>query len=373
MKIAMIAEPYVAVPPPKYGGTERVIYHLIRGLKEQGHEITLLAPGDSEVPCRVVPTVPKALNFGKNTEENILVEKEVKLAAIRTKKLLRDLLPEVDIIHSHGFDIKEFQDFPNLTTLHGIFALAKMSYFEKRRGLFYVSISENQQGGFPDLQYVGVCYNGLDPAEFPYVAKPDDYVCFIGRLDAEKAPHLAIDLAIKLGKKIKVAGKIDFQGRAYYEEKIEPLFQNPLVEFLGELGHKEKVELLSHAQVNLHPTNFREPFGLTVLEAAYCGTPTLAIRRGSMPELIEEDRTGVLVEDFDEGYHAIEKCFELDRNYISQRARLLFNYKTMAKQYEIAYERVLDTFELHRAHALKTLERIQETRQALLGAWQKEK
>lgn len=366
----MIAEPYVSVPPKKYGGTERVIYFLIKGLLERGHEVILFAPGDSKVPCKLVPIVPKALNFGQTTDEKIEVQKQVKKAAKHTQKLIRNYLPEVDIIHSHGFDIKNFQDFPNLTTLHGIFALEKMAYFEKRRGLFYVSISENQQEPFPDLQYVGVCYNGLDPQEFPFNSNPEDYLCFIGRIDNEKNPHIAIELAIKLNMKIKLAGKVDFQGKSYYKEKIKPLLDHPLVEFLGEVGMEEKIKLYSNAKVNLHPTNFREPFGLTVLEAAYCGTPTLAIRRGSMPELIEEDRTGVLVEDFDEGYHAIAKCFEMDRNYISQRARLLFNYKTMAKQYEIAYSRVLETFEEHREHALKTLERMQTSRQLLKGAWQ---
>jgi glycosyltransferase involved in cell wall biosynthesis len=114
-----------------------------------------------------------------------------------------------------------------------------------------------------------------------------------------------------------------------------------LVEYLGEIGFDEKVELLSHAKINLHPTNFREPFGLTVLEAAYCGTPTLAIARGSMPELIEFGRTGIWVEDFVEGFHHLEECFAMDRTYVASRARQLFNYHTMAKGYIQAYKAVL--------------------------------
>lgn len=369
MKIAMVAGPYVSVPPQKYGGTERVIYYLIKGLLERGHEITLLAPGDSNVPCKLIPTTPIHLAFGKDTQSQKETLKLVKKANTKTKKILTNILPEIDIIHSHEYDLKEFQNFPNLTTLHGMFVLSKMRYFERRRGLFYVSISENQQEPFPDLQYVGVAYNGLDPSEFPFVEKPDDYLCFIGRLDGEKNPHIAIELAIRLGMKIKFGGKIDFQGKDYFEEKVKPYLDHPLVEFLGELGMKEKIKLISNAKCNLHPTNFREPFGLTVLESAYCGTPTLAIARGSMPELIEDGRTGMLVEDFDEGYHAIEKCFAMDRNYISQRARLLFNYQTMAKQYEIAYEKVLETFEMHKEYAMKSLEKMQSTRQMLQGVW----
>lgn len=210
--------------------------------------------------------------------------------------------------------------------------------------MYYASISKNQQEAFPDLQYVGVAYNGLDPQPFLFNAQPEDYLCFLGRFDREKQPHLAIQLAINLGMKIKLAGKIDFGGSDYYKEECLQYENHPLVEFIGEVGMEEKIELLSKAKCNLHPTGFREPFGLSVLESAYCGTPTLALNRGSMPELIEEERTGILVEDFIEGYHQIQKCFAMDRRYISSRARMLFNYRNMAKQYILAYEKVIEDF-----------------------------
>jgi glycosyltransferase involved in cell wall biosynthesis len=177
------------------------------------------------------------------------------------------------------------------------------------------------------------------------VTSPGDYVCFLVRFDREKNPHLAIQLATNLGVRIKLAGKIDFQGEEYFDDCIRPYLDHPLVEYLGELEFGQEVELIAHARCNLHPTGFREPFGLTVLEAAYCGTPTLAIARGSMPELIEVGRTGMLVEDFVEGYHQIEECFAMDRNYIAQRTRLLFNYRTMTREYLEAYRRVIDIFE----------------------------
>ena len=137
---------------------------------------------------------------------------------------------------------------------------------------------------------------------------------------------------------------MDFQGAEYFEQESQPFFDHPLVEYLGELDMEEKTQLLAHARCNLHPTAFREPFGLTVLEAAYCGTPTLATARGSMAELIEVGRTGLLVENFIEGVHQIEECFEMDRSYIAQRARHLFNYRSMSKGYVRAYERVRDIF-----------------------------
>ncbi|OVE78944.1 hypothetical protein BVY00_01600 [bacterium G20] len=209
----------------------------------------------------------------------------------------------------------------------------------------YVSISKNQQAAFPSLNYIGVVYNGLDPKGFPVVTTPDDYLCFIGRFDLDKSPHLAIQLAINLGIKIKLAGKIDLDGAKYFKEQIQPFLDHPLVEFLGEVGFSQKAKLLSNAKCNLHPLlGRREPFGLTVIEAAYCGTPTLAINRGSMPEIIREGKTGMLVEDFVEGYSEIEQCFKMDRAYIARRTRRHFNYQKMAEDYVKAYKKVLHDF-----------------------------
>lgn len=345
MRVAIVSSPYVPVPPSKYGGTEQVIYYLVKGLIEAGHEVILLAPGDSEVDCDLIPIVDKSLFFPRTRAGLAKHQKLVNAANRRTKTQLKRLLGQVDIIHSHGFDLRSFANFPNLTTLHDKTLLNHLKHYSKRRNLFYVSISNNQQQALPFLQFVGVVYNGEDPSEFPIVTKPKNYVCFLGRFDRDKNPHLAIELAINLGIKIKVAGKIDHDGDDYFDKEVKKYFKNPLVEYLGELGFDDKVKLVSEAKCNLHPTGFREPFGLTVLEAAYCGTPTLAIARGSMPELIEEGRTGMLVEDFVEGYHQIEQCFEMDRNYIANRARLLFNYKTMTKQYLNAYKSVIDIFD----------------------------
>jgi len=360
MRVAIVAGPHIAVPPPLYGGTEPVIAYLVRGLLEEGHDPVLLAAGDSQVECELVPICERAISFPVRKAD--LPEHEALRAEIErhTARELRRLLPRVDIVHSHGFDLIEFQDVPNLTTLHGAIDFNQLGYHRERKNLYYVSISHNQQGACPDLKYVGVVHNGEDPDAFPLVEEPGDYVCFLGRLDREKSPHLAIQLALNLGLPIKVAGKIDFQGATYFEEEVRPLLDHPLVEFLGELGFEEKVELLAHARCNLHPTAFREPFGLTVLEAAFCGTPTLAIARGSMPELIEVGRTGMLVEDFVEGCHQIERCFEMDRAYIAGRARLLFNYRTMTRQYLLAYERVIEIFHTRREQnrAVRELARL---------------
>jgi glycosyltransferase involved in cell wall biosynthesis len=342
MRIAIVAEPFVPVPPKQYGGIEQVVHYLIKGLQEAGHEPILLGPGDSEVDCELIPTTENALFFPRAKKDLPSHIKRVKQARRVTTAALKALLPRIDIIHSHGYDLTPFKGFPNVTTLHNSMKFEDLDIFMKRRrDLYYVSISQNQQTACPDLNYVGVVYNGEDPDEFPLITEPEDYVCFLGRMDRDKNPHLAIQLALNLGIKIKLAGKIDHEAEGYFEEEVAKYFNDPLVEYLGELDFNAKVELVSKAKCNLHPTNFREPFGLSVLEAAYCGTPTLAIARGSMPELIEPSRTGMLVEDFIEGRHHIEECFAMDREYVASRARRLFNYKTMARQYIEAYQKVI--------------------------------
>lgn len=345
MKIAIVADPYVPVPPRKYGGTEQVIANSIKGLMELGHEPILLAPGDSEVPCELIPTVPKAVFFPARRADTAKHTLKVHKIAKNTEALLKNLLKkrEIDVIHSHAnvdsaFDMRKFTEYPNVTTMHGPIMFQHLEYYLSRQDMNYVTISKNQQEAFPRLSYVGVAYNGEDPSEFPIVAEPEDYVCFLGRFDREKNPHMAIMLAISLGMKIKVAGKVDHLSDGYFQEEVEPYLSHPLVEYMGELDFEQKVELLSKARCNLHPTGFREPFGLTIIEAAYCGTPTMAVNRGAMSELIEKDRTGILVEDMIEGYTRLQECFKMDRLYIAKRARSLFNYRNMAEQYVAAYE-----------------------------------
>jgi glycosyltransferase involved in cell wall biosynthesis len=349
VKIAIISSPYVAVPPPGYGGTERVIHYLIKGLLELGHEPVLLGTGDSKVKCELIPIVEKAVSFPKNPADLPQFNKFLRSVDKESTSKLKELQSSIDVMHSHGFDLLKFAGFPNVTTLHGPFLLDatkyknnhSLEYYKEREHLNYVSISKNQQDSYPGLKYVDVVYNGEDPEEFPLIKTPQNYVCFAGRFDREKNPHIAIQLAINYGIKIKLAGKIDFAGSDYFKEEVKPYLKHPLVEYLGELTPKQTTRLLAHAKCNLHPVGFREPFGLSVLEAAYCGTPTLAIARGSMPELIKVGHTGMLVEDFVEGFHQIEECFKMNREFIASRARHKFNYLNMAKGYVKAYKKAI--------------------------------
>jgi glycosyltransferase involved in cell wall biosynthesis len=370
MKIAILASPFLPIPPNKYGGTERVIYFLVKGLMELGHEVTLFASGDSVVECELIPICDKAYSHQENKEKDQELEVLRHEAVAKCLDLVKENLDRFDVIHSHGIDLSSLKDFPNLTTMHGPITLPQMEYFEERKDLFYASISKNQQEVLPDLNYIGTVYNGMDPSLFPIVETPEDYLCFLGRFDREKNPHLAIQLALKLNMKLKLAGKIDFAGIDYFEQECKPHFENPLIEYLGEVDLEQKIKLLSNAKCNLHPVGFREPFGLTILEAAYCGTPTIAISRGSMSELIEQNRTGILVEDFDEGYRQIEDCFTMDRNYIAQRSRLLFNYKTMAKQYVLAYGKIIDIYKTENDKESEVTRIKNEAKSGLQALWE---
>lgn len=349
MRVAIVASPLVAIPPEKYGGSERVIQYLIKGLLEKGHKPILLGTADSQVDCELVPLVRKAMFFPSDQKRIPLFNQRFRLVMRRTETKLRQLLPRIDVIHSHKFDLKSFANFPNVTTLHDPFVLDRpkyinnfpIEYYNQRKNLNFVAISKNQMESFPDLKYLGVVYNGEDPAEFPVIKRPDNYVCFVGRFDREKNPHMAIQLAIASGVRIKLAGKHDYGSRSYFNEEIRPYLDHPLVEFLGQLDREATIKLLSRAKCNLHPTGYREPFGLTVLEAAYCGTPTLAISKGAMPELIEAGQTGFLVEDFVEGLHRIKDCFQLDRERIAKQSRKQFNYQNMTKGYLHAYRRAM--------------------------------
>jgi glycosyltransferase involved in cell wall biosynthesis len=349
VKVAIVASPYVAVPPPKYGGSEKIIYYLIKGLLEEGHEPILLGAGDSKVKCEVIPIVKKAVFFPKDKRRLPTFNRKIRQIEKDTKKILNELRSSVDVIHSHKFDLKDFADFPHVVTLHDPILLDQlkyknnfpMAYHAERAHLNYVSISKNQQNAYPGLNYIGTVYNGEDPDEFPVVTKPKDYVAFVGRFDREKNPHMAIQLAINYGIKIKLAGKVDYGSREYFREEIKPYLRHPLVEYLGELNPKETKKILSNAKANLHPTGFREPFGLTVLEAAYTGTPTLAVTRGSMPELINNGHTGILVEDFVEGYHKLDDVFNLNREFVAKWSRHNFNYKNMTKGYIKAYKKAI--------------------------------
>lgn len=348
MRVGIIAAPFFPIPPKKYGGTERVVQHLLMGLEHTDVEVTLFAPGDSKVKCKLIPTTPKSQRFAKS-KANWEKKQKFWLEGVRqyTLKLIDEYAQDLDIIHNHWEQLNYTGNIPELITLHGPVTFDNYPQFLQRaqadNQTFFNSISFMQQETYSFLgsRLMGNVYNGLDPDDFPIVTEPEDYVCWLGRFDREKLPHLAIRAAIALNTKIKVAGKIDFYGEDYFTKECKPLLKHPLVEYLGEVGFKEKVELLSKAKANFHPLGFSEPFGLTVLEAGYCGTPTIALNRGSMSELIEHNKSGIIVNDFFEAYSQFEAAVSLNREVVAQSFRNRFNYHRMANEYVDLYKKIL--------------------------------
>jgi glycosyltransferase involved in cell wall biosynthesis len=372
LKIAMVFGPYITVPPVNYGGTERVGAALLEYLALTDHKVYLVASGDStgcsvnsRNTCEVYATCEQSLGFAQTPEEFDEHQKLVDESNNRLKQHIIDLVNQenIDIIHSHynaATDIiRELMDegsipvTPIITTLHGPYEMDQAEFFEKNGHLAFNTISWNQRAGYPnDINWAANIYNGQNPEHYPFVQTPEDYFCFVGRFDEQKAPHLAIKFALSFDTKIKLAGKVDHIGSRYFEEEIVPFLDHELVEYLGELSIGPKAKLMGNAIMNLHPTGFREPFGLTLVEAAFTGTPTIANDLGAIPEIIEviqvrggggPGRTGIIVQEFNEAckLYPLEAPF-IDRNYVSQRARMLFNHEVMTKSYIQAYYRVID-------------------------------
>lgn len=341
MRVALVADPFVPVPPVRYGGTEQVIYYLARGLKEAGHTPIVIGPGGSDPGCELIKTTEQPLGFSTDPKEAWKKDKEFLKIKKKTLKLIRDNLSKFDIIHSQGLDMSFFDDFPNITTVHNPLTFSNFDFYKQRPNLNYVTVGKNMTTVLPGMNCIDYVHNGEDPKEFPFIEEPQNYACFLGRLDPDKNPRAAIEIAIYNNIPIKLAGKIDHRGSNYFKEYIEPLLEHPLVEYVGELDFYEKVDLLSKARINLHPVRFREPFGLTVIEAAFCGTPTLANDRGEMKELFKGNKIGVLVQDFNEGAHRFKECLEMPRKDIAKYARKRFDHMTMTKKYVKIYKQII--------------------------------
>jgi glycosyltransferase involved in cell wall biosynthesis len=347
LRIALIASSFVDVPPKKYGGTELIIAELVNMYLEMGHIVTLFATGTSVVPkgCRLIPICEVAIPFAKTPEDESLLRPHRKSVHQVAIDYIKDHVDEFDIVHSHGTDTYQIDHLlPCVTTIHGAFNLEVYDIYHEHPQLKYISISHSHGTRFKDINIIGNVYNGLNDEAYPFDPNPLHQLCWIGRVDREKRPHLAIQFA-KLAKiPIVLAGKVDLVGNDYYEKEVKPLIDGTFVKYVGEVGHADKCRILLDSKINIHPIDFPEPFGLSVLEAAYCGTPTIALNYGSMPELIENRKTGFLVEDLLEALYHKDEVLAMDRKYISDRARATFNRRVMARGYEEIYRKVIVEF-----------------------------
>jgi glycosyltransferase involved in cell wall biosynthesis len=338
MRIAIVSPPWFPVPPTGYGGIEWIVWLLAEGLTAQGHEVTLFASGDSRTSAKleaVYPTAPSEL-IG------------------RTMPDLRHLLHaleqagDFDVINDHtgplGAALGELVETPVVHTVHGPLDGEPGKVYEAigrvAPGVGLISLSLNQRRPKPDLNWVANVPNALDLEHYPCHPHKGDYLLYLGRMNHEKGAHRAVAVAMELGLPLKLAGKArEPREQAYFEEFIEPHLGHG-IEYLGEVNHGMKVELLQNARCTLFPIEWEEPFGLVMIESMACGTPVIATRHGAVPEVIEEDgRGGLIVDNWREMPAALERADEIDPRECRRYAEEGFAPERMVADYLGAYEK----------------------------------
>jgi glycosyltransferase involved in cell wall biosynthesis len=337
MKIAQIAPLTESCPPRLYGGTERIVSYLTEELVRQGHEVTLFASGDSLTDARLQPGCKIALRLDPSVRDPIPPH-IVMLEKVRRLASQFDVLHfHVDVLHYpflHGFMDK------TVTTLHGRLDLAELKpLYSTYSNAPLVSISNHQRTPMPPVNWVGNVYHGLPPNLLPFAAKPrEGYLAFLGRIAPEKRPDRAIEIAALAGVKLKMAAKIDRVDQTYWEDVIKPLVDiHPDVEFIGEINEKQKAQFIGDASALIFPIDWPEPFGLVMIEAMACGTPVIAFRSGSTPEVIDDGVTGYLVDGVEAAAGAVARLAELDRAKVRARFDERFAIARVAEDYLKVY------------------------------------
>ena len=338
MRIAVIAPPWYSVPPSGYGGIEWVVSLLADGLVERGHEVTLFAPPGSETDARLVSPLHE------EPPRDAIGDPWYEASHVVSVYEHGD---EFDILHDHtgpvGVSIGATSDCPTVHTLHGPFTdQTSMLYRRIARQHWFVAISESQKSMAPaNLRWGGVVHNGIPLDRYPFREDKDDFLFFLGRADEEKAPHRAIQAARRAGRRLVmcVTTKNDREC-SYWAEMVEPLLDDD-VEVRGECDQEQKAELLARARALLFPIQWPEPFGLVMTEAMACGTPVVAWRNGSVPEVVAEGETGFIVDSVEEMAAAVDRVGALDPHVMRARVKELFSAEAMVAGYERIYQRVL--------------------------------
>lgn len=339
MRIAQVAPLTEAIPPKLYGGTERVVYWLTEELVALGNDVTLFASGDSCTSAKLEATWPRALRLdGSIRDPNAL--HMVMLERVRRQS------DDFDLLHFHldyyPFSLFTRQQTPFITTLHGRLDLPEhQPVFNAFRTTPLVSISNSQRRPIPHANWVRTIYHGVpEKLLTPRAVKPA-YLAALGRIAPEKSMDRAIRIAKRCGIPLKIAAKVDRVDQEYYDEVIKPLLDPPFIEYIGEISDHEKPEFLSGAIALLVTIDWPEPFGLVMIEAMACGTPVIAFNRGSVPEIVEDDITGFIVEDEISAVSAVNRIYQLDRRKVRMRFEERFTARRMAVDYLAAYRKIM--------------------------------
>ena len=339
MRIAQVAPLYESVPPKYYGGTERVVSYLTEELVRQGHEVTLFASGDSETNARLVAGCRRSLRLDKNCQ-NQLTSHLVMLEHVFARAA------DFDIIHFHvdylHFPLSRRERITHVTTLHGRLDIPDLvPLYREFRDMPVISISNGQRKPLAWANWQATIYHGLPADKYWFRAQPGSYLAFLGRISPEKRVDRAIEIATRVGMPLKIAAKIDPVDKDYFDLAIAPLLRNPLVEFVGEIGEREKDEFLGNAYALLFPIDWPEPFGLVMIEAMACGTPVIAYRGGAVPEIMEQTRTGFIVEALEDAVEAVRRVPQLSRKGCREVFEKRFTATRMASGYVQVFERMI--------------------------------
>jgi glycosyltransferase involved in cell wall biosynthesis len=340
VRIAQISPLFESVPPVVYGGTERVVSYLTEELVRAGHDVTLFASGDSQTSARLVPVVDHALRLDPDSIDQLAHH-------ILMLERVRQAAPDFDILHFHidylHFPVSRYLGVPHITTLHGRLNIKDLApLYDEFTDMPGVSISNSQRAPLPQANWIGTVYHGLPPDLLsPRLDAAGDYLVFIGRISPEKRVDRAVEIARRAKLPLRVAAKISTVDEPYFHDEIAPLFEQPFVEYLGEVTDEQKGPLLAGARALLFPIDWQEPFGLVMIEAMACGTPTIAWDAGSVGEVLTDGVTGFIVESIDEAVDAVGRAASVSRAGIRDGFERRFTSRRMAADYLRLYERLV--------------------------------
>jgi len=334
MKVAILAPIAWRTPPIKYGPWEQVASNIAEGLIEKGIDVTLFATGDSYTKGKLeyICETP----YAENTDLDPKVWECLHISH------LMEQADRFDLIHNNydflPLSYSRLISTPMVTTIHGFSSPKILPVYKKyNKSSYYVSISNSDRSS--ELDYLATVYNGINANEFTFNSEPDDYLLFFGRIHPEKGVYESIQIARKSKRKLIISGLI--QDQKYFDHKVKPFLNDNDIIYVGNSGPDERDKLLGGAIALLHPISFEEPFGLSVVESMFCGTPVIAFNRGSMPELIQHEKNGFLVQHTDEAVEAVEEIKQLNRRYCLEWASARFTTQKMTKEYLKVYIEIL--------------------------------
>ena len=334
MKIAILSPVAWRTPPRKYGPWEQVASNIAEGMVEQGVDVTLFATGDSFTKGKLVSVCDRPYAEDSNVD--------AKVSECLHISSLMENADQFDLIHNH-FDFLPLSysrliKTPMVTTIHGFSSLKILPVYKKYNSTGnYVSISNSDRS--PELEYIATVYNGINAEEFIFSPESSEYLLFFGRIHPEKGVYESIQIAKQSKRKLIISGLI--QDQEYFDLKVKPFIDDNDIVYIGISGPDERNKLLGGAFALLHPISFEEPFGLSVAEAMFCGTPVIAFNRGAMSELIFDGRTGFLVNTIEEAVEAVKNIKLIDRKYCREWANSRFSRQKMTEGYLEVYQKIL--------------------------------